>query len=226
MTNEATHLNNTDNSACFMSRCYTHPYLDCLLADLEGEEWRDIIGYDGIYLVSNFGRIKACQREISMGLGRYKIQPEKIRKQCVHIKELKHKHLVVSFSVDKQRKSFCVSSLVGNAFIGELKEKEVYSKKDKVWSNNKADNIIISTYSDSLIETYKQGKMPRNKSSLVKNQQNLFIYKRIIDGKIFTGNELVKEYKQQVRGNILRAIKQDKTAYKSKWSRIALEGCV
>ena len=43
-------------------------FLNYQIEDLEGEEWRDVVGYDGIYLVSNLGRIKSYQREINMGV--------------------------------------------------------------------------------------------------------------------------------------------------------------
>jgi len=30
----------------------------------EKEEWRDIIGYEGMYEVSNFGRVKSLRRKV------------------------------------------------------------------------------------------------------------------------------------------------------------------
>ena len=112
---------------------YTLPFLNYQIEDLEGEEWRDILGYDGIYLVSNLGRIKSCQRKINMGAKGVKIQPERIMKQQVsrsnfnNIKE-PSKSLKVTFCVDNIKKTYHVTTLVGNAFIGQLKDNEVYSK--------------------------------------------------------------------------------------------------
>ncbi len=34
------------------------PLKNLSLENMEGEEWTDVIGYDGIYSVSNYGRIK------------------------------------------------------------------------------------------------------------------------------------------------------------------------
>lgn len=209
-------------------RRYTLPYLNYQTEDLEGEEWRDIIGYDGIYLVSNLGRIKSYQREINMGAKGTKIQPERIMKQQVtrsnfnNIKE-PSKDLKVSFCVDKIKKTYHVTTLVGNAFLRELKENEVYSKKDKVWNNNKADNLIILNKSDDVKLSYEKGNNLRKKKSLFFNHEAKYIYKREIDGEKFIGGkELKQEYKKDVRPNVDKAIKKNSIAYGSKWSKASV----
>ena len=47
------------------------PYLERIFTatlQLNGEIWRDILGYEGLYQVSNFGRIKRCSRILSVGI--------------------------------------------------------------------------------------------------------------------------------------------------------------
>jgi hypothetical protein len=213
------------------NHCYTLPFLNYQIEDLEGEEWRDIIGYDGIYLVSNLGRVKSYQREINMGAKGVKMQPERIMKQQVsrsnfnNIKE-PSMDLKVSFCVDKIKKTYHVTTLVGNAFLRELKENEVYSKKDKFWNNNKADNLIVLKKTDDIKLAYQKGNNLRKKNHLILNHKNLFIYTRHIDNKKFTGSELIQEYKKDVRPNIKKAIKKNSIAYGSRWSRVSIKGCV
>ena len=209
------------------NHCYTQPFLNYQIEDLEGEQWCDIVGYDGIYLVSNLGRVKSYQREINMGVKGFKIQPERIMKQQVarsnfnNIKE-PSRGLRVSFCVDNIKKTYHVTTLVGNAFLGDLKENEVYSKKDKIWNNNKADNLIILKKTDDIKLAYQKGNNLRKKNHLIVNHENRFIYIRHIDGKEFTGSELMQEYKKEVRPNIKRAIKKNSIAYGSKWSRVSI----
>ena len=209
------------------NHCYTLPFLNYQIEDLEGEQWCDIIGYDGIYLVSNLGRVKSYQREINMGVKGFKIQPERIMKQQVsrsnfnNIKE-PSRDLKVSFCVDKIKKTYHVTTLVGNAFLRDLKENEVYSKKDKIWNNNKADNLIVLKKTDDIKLSYQKGNNLRKKNHLIVNHNNLFIYTRHIDGKEFTGGELMQEYKNEVRPKIKKAIKKNSIAYGSKWSRVSI----
>ena len=203
------------------------PYLNYQVDDLEGEIWEDVLGYDGFYLVSNIGRIKSYQRDIDMGRRGIKTQPERIMKQQVsrsNYNNIKHpsKELKVSFCVDKIKKTFSVSCLVGIAFIGQPKKNEVFSKKDKCWNNNKADNLEISTITDCFKLSYKMGNNLKKKKHLIANHKNLFIYKRHIDGKTFTGTELIAEYKKEIRSNLKRAIKKNSIAYGSKWSRVSI----
>lgn len=44
------------------------------------EEWRDIQGYEGLYQVSNLGRVKSLDKTIVMADGRNRHQKEKILK--------------------------------------------------------------------------------------------------------------------------------------------------
>ena len=199
-------------------------YLNYQIEDLDGEEWVDILGYDGLYLISNMGRVKSCQREVSMCGRGNRIKPEKIMKQQVsksNYKNIKEPsmRLKVSFCVDYSKKTYDVSVLVGLAFVGTPKKGEVFSKKDKIWYNNKADNLQISTVSDCFKLAYKTGNNLRKKNHLTSKQKNLFIYTRLSDNKEFTGTELIAEYKSQVRSNIKKAIANNRMAYGSKWVR-------
>jgi len=199
-------------------------YLNRCIEDIDGEEWVDVVGYDGIYLVSNYGRIKSYQREVDMGISGYRLQGERIMKQQISKSNYHNliepsKDLKVTFCVDKKRKTYHVATLVGNAFVGTLGENEVYSKKDKVWDNNNADNLIILSKSNDTKLSYEKGNNLRKKKTLLINHKNQFIYTRLADGKEFTSSELIAEYKKEVRSTIKKSIKRDGTAYGSKWIR-------
>lgn len=217
-------LTNTDKPQIAYSECCTLPYLNMQIEDIEGEEWIDILGYDGIYLVSNLGRIKSYQREINMGRFGIRIQPERIMKQHIsksnpnNLKELS-KSLQVSFSVDKKKTTYHVSTLVGNAFVGELKVNEVYSKKNKLWNDNRADNLVILKKTDDIKLAYEKGNNLRKKKHLTINHENKFIYTRLNDGKKFASSDLFNEYGKEIRSNLKKAIKKNSFAYGSKWSR-------
>jgi hypothetical protein len=199
-------------------------YQNLQIEDLDGEEWRDVLGYDGIYLVSNLGRIKSYQREIDMGIKGFRIQPEKIMKQSViksnGKKNKKHSlSLKISFHVNNKSKVFHVTTLVGNAFIRELNQNEVYCKINKVWHDNNVSNLKIMSVSNSHKQSYKTGNYSKIKEQLFINHENKFIYTRLSDGKMFNSSELVRHYKKDVRSNIKKSIKNNRMAYKSKWVR-------
>ena len=187
-------------------------YKNLNIEDIKGEVWMDCIGYDGIYSVSNLGRVKAEQREVRCGKGFY-VKPSTIMKQQVvksnpHNVRFESKHLAVSFCVDYCRKTYNVSELVGNAFIGEKKQNECYSKKNKIWDDCRAVNLELKTISESTKDSYKKGFCDRNKNTLTYNHNPVYIFKRLSDNKEFIGGpELRKEYGYDCQKGIKNSLK-------------------
>ena len=51
------------------------------IMNMKGEIWKDIEGYEGLYQVSNCGRVRSVKRTVwNSGKGCYKTVPEKILK--------------------------------------------------------------------------------------------------------------------------------------------------
>jgi hypothetical protein len=93
------------------------------------EEWRDIVGYEGLYQVSNLGRVKS--------LFRYK-------------KLLKPRIMQQYYSVclwkDKKPKHMRVHRLVGMAFIPNPNDYPCINHKDENKLNNCVDNLEWCTH--------------------------------------------------------------------------------
>jgi len=200
-------------------------YLNQDLENIQGEIWNDIPLYDGVYSVSNMGRVKSEKRIVRCGKG-YWEKPEKILKQTVkksnpnNMKQLS-KTLSVSLSYNNSKKSFNVSELVGRLFIGLKKEKECYSKKNKIWHDCRACNLEIKTISQSIKISYKKGFLNKNKKHLEKYRQPKLIFKRLADNKEFKGGkELKKEYGYDPQSNIKRNVIKNKKCKGSLWQLI------
>lgn len=50
---------------------------------LEGEIWKDVIGYEGLYMVSSFGRVISLERQVPNGKS-YRTLPFTIKKTKYH----------------------------------------------------------------------------------------------------------------------------------------------
>jgi hypothetical protein len=83
----------------------------------EVEEWRDIVGYEGLYQISNLGRVKALEREVknSGALGQQKTitKHELIKKQSFNHQG----YCQVSLMKDGKRKTCRVHRIVAEHFI-------------------------------------------------------------------------------------------------------------
>lgn len=103
------------------------------------EEWADITGYEGLYKVSNFGRVKAMPKRVN------KYQ-EKIVKQ--HI--MKNGYMGVILSKDSICKNHLVHRLVAKAFVNNEDEKPVVNHIDYNRQNNIASNLEWCTTSENV----------------------------------------------------------------------------
>jgi hypothetical protein len=127
------------------------------LNDLDNEVWIDIIGYDGVYQVSNLGRIKTLSRWIQLRSDSGFYSKEKIKKiQCSE----QNSALRISLSLNGHPKVYMVSRLVYFSFNYKVKNLPEYfvMHKDNNWKNNNLNNLKIGTLSEISTLTFNHGK--------------------------------------------------------------------
>jgi hypothetical protein len=112
------------------------------------EEWRRIEGFEGIYEVSNLGRVKSLFRIIERSNGRTYKTKEKI------LKGSKSNGVTVKLHhTDGEKVCLRVSRVVWNAFIGNIPDGIFVLHKDGSYNNNALDNLLLGT--NSTAETMK-----------------------------------------------------------------------
>lgn len=99
------------------------------------EVWKDIKGYEGLYMVSNFARVKSLKRKVSRGDYLLSVK-EKILKSAPNT----HGYLTVSLWNLNKGKTFCIHVLVAIAFLNHKPDK--YKVVVDHINNNKIDNRI------------------------------------------------------------------------------------
>lgn len=106
------------------------------------EEWKDIIGYEGLYQVSNFGNIKSLEKIRFNGknLKTLRIYPEKkIKSRISNVG-----YGLVSLSKNGKLKTFSVHRLVAFSFLGDIKGYVVNHIDGNKLNNNISNLEIIS----------------------------------------------------------------------------------
>src|SRR5687767_5892909 len=79
------------------------PQFDGATFFMETEIWKDVVGYEGMYQVSNHGRVKSLRSK-----------KEIVMKQNIHYK---NGYVSILFKQGKNQKRLTVHSLVANHFI-------------------------------------------------------------------------------------------------------------
>ena len=112
------------------------------------EIWRDIKGYEGLYQVSNLGRVKRIQSFDS--IGRKKKGQDMSNHKC-------HGYLRVWLSKDNNRKSYSIHRLVAEAFISNPENKPEVNHIDGNKENNCVENLEWCTRSENIKHGYSKG---------------------------------------------------------------------
>lgn len=125
--------------------------------ELQSEKWRDVIGYEGVYSVSNLGRIRRDAPPLT-GLKRH-CAPGKMLKPCG---EAGRPYLIVALSLPgESQRSHNVHRLVSDAFLGPKHPDHETNHKDTNKWNNRLSNLEYLSKSDHTKHQVEHGQRSR-----------------------------------------------------------------
>lgn len=106
------------------------------------EEWKDINGYEGLYQVSNLGRVKRLSRTQVMPVnGAEVVFPEHILKYGMGSKDRKYRQVTVTLSKNAKAKTRIVARLVAEHFVRNYDNLPEVHHLDHDTTNNRSDNL-------------------------------------------------------------------------------------
>ena len=116
------------------------------------EKWKDVAGYEGLYQVSNLGRIKSVERYRD-NHGKPQIIHEKIK----NTRTKNSGYLITDLYKNNKRKSVMIHRVVASAFLPVEEIKETVNHKDGNKFNNNVENLEWSSFSEQNKHFYKKG---------------------------------------------------------------------
>lgn len=103
-----------------------------MMNNIDNEHWKDIDGYDGLYQVSDFGRVRSL-----------KFGKTRIRKPIID----RYGYLQVGLCKDGKERKFKVHRLVAQAFIPNDDEtKTIINHRNSIRDCNRVDNLEWCDY--------------------------------------------------------------------------------
>ncbi len=149
-------------------------------------EWKDIAGYEGMYMVNRMGDVKGLTRVLCYGNTK-RVEPGCLRKP----KTDRYGYLHLSLSRNGKKRWFTVHRLVAGAFIPNPKGLKAVNHKDGDKKNNHFENLEWVTCSQNTQHAYDTGLHSqvgsKNASSKLTEQDVIAIRKLYATG----------EYKQK-----------------------------
>ncbi len=94
----------------------------------DGEEWKPVVGYEGLYEVSNYGRVRRLKWQL--------VKPKK--EHCGHMR--------INLYRRGEKKPVLVHRLVAEAFIPNPNNYPVINHKDERPANNRVENLEWCTH--------------------------------------------------------------------------------
>lgn len=126
------------------------------------EIWKDIQGYEGLYQVSNFGRIKSLSRLIFRKNGNNYSTKEII----MTLVFTKNKYLTIKLRKGDSSIRFFIHRLVAKAFIPNPEMKKQINHLDGNKTNNLVSNLVWSTQSENIRHAFENGLNYRGEDSI------------------------------------------------------------
>jgi len=121
--------------------------------EFEKEIWKDIIGYEGSYQVSNHGRVRSLDRIVIS-----KNTTRKILGRILKINLYPNGYEYVQLQKDGKRKSCLVHRLIAVAFIPNPKNLPIINHKNKriTWKHIEIDKELLELCNKIRKERYKK----------------------------------------------------------------------
>lgn len=119
------------------------------------EEWRPIVGWEGLYEVSSIGRVRSVDRVIECADGpkRYKGRMRSLSKDGGG-----YPQVILSYKGEQVMRK--VHALVMEAFVGQRPEGMQICHGDGDQTNNRVGNLRYGTGQENCADTLKHGRRP------------------------------------------------------------------
>ena len=117
------------------------------------EEWRDIPGYEGLYQVSNIGRVRSLDHPIGTRL---------MRGRVLSLQKTKTGYHMVNLSKDGVVSKVFVHRVVAMAFLPKQIDMNFVDHVNGVRSDNRVQNLRWVTCSDNRRNANRLGNLPKS----------------------------------------------------------------
>lgn len=126
----------------------------------DNEIWKDVVGYESLYQISNKGRLKHKPTKAIGGKG-YCDKPEYFKQPYLNRNGYYH----CALSANDKTKDFLIHRLVAMAFLPNPKSFRVVNHINGIKTDNRVENLEWCTHSENTRHAFRIGTMGNYKES-------------------------------------------------------------
>ena len=155
--------------------------------------WKDVVGYEGYYEVSNTGLVRSVDRTVKSRWG----TPKKLKGKPMKTYTNRYGYEMIILTCLGKQKHHSIHQMVGKAFMENPESLETINHKDGNKLNNFVDNLEWMSFKENRAHAYTTGlassKGVRNSKAKLSDIQVVEIVNRYKAGQILQ-KQLAVEY--------------------------------
>ena len=186
----------------------------------EGEEWRDVVGFEGLYMVSSFGRVISLKREVRNThcscrvVEQHILTPNKNISRPKYIRQSYH-----LYKNKRNRKSITAHRIVATAFIPNPNNYPDIDHIDGNPLNNNVHNLKWCNKVMNMNNPITRKRLSNSKTGKLNTKKSIPVVRISNDGMIETFPSVMEAYRNGYNhSSILKCCKHKMHTHKGcKW---------
>lgn len=142
------------------------------------EIWKDIEGYNGLFQVSDLGRVRSINRKIIRKDGIVYFKKNRV---LIPFKTNSGYLRVTLLFTDKVPKYHSIHRLVALTFIPNLENKKTVNHKNGIKTDNRLSNLEWNTHSENVLHSIKIGLATYNHQTGSNNRYAILTDEQVIN---------------------------------------------
>ena len=175
------------------------------------EVWKSIDGYEGLYEVSNLGRVRSLDRVVYRSYKGHPNWPMKVKGRVLRSGTDRGGYSFVILQ-NKGKRCRLVHRLVAEAFMSNTENKEEINHIDGNKKNNSVDNLEFCTPSENMRHAFNTGlrKLVKVRAIEPKTGKVFMVFRSVADAQEYFGNRSTSNISNALNG-------RSNTAYGYRW---------